>query len=142
MRPIIYNIGFIPVRVAALNAAGQQGAFAQAVANVILPQQVESVSVGASSDNITESVVSVPKNTDLYFKVVTTQDASKLVMSFSGANWSETLLPTSPNVVKTGNTWIIYRPIKRAWASQTVSFKAVVGGMYSAINDTVTVVTF
>jgi len=45
-------------------------------------------------------------------------------------------------VTSSGNTWIIYRPIKRAWASQIVSFQSVVGGMYSAISATVTVVTF
>ena len=139
LRPIIATIGAVPIRVSTSNGSVESALSSSVTANV-LPNAIQSVAVGKTSDP-NDTFVRVARNAPLYFKVVMNGDADKIFVNFKEANFSQAFVP-GPDVVKVGNTWTIYRPLKNAWGSLEVTFKARTNGAYGPVSAPVTVVSY
>jgi len=139
LRPVISNIGSLPIKVSTSNGSVESDLSAAVTANVLRPNAITDVAVG-TTNNPTELFTIVNRNAPLYFKVVTTGDADKIWVNYKEANFTQAFVP-GPDVVKNGNTWIIYRPLKYPYGSLEVTFKARVGGVYGPVSAPVTVVS-
>ena len=108
--------------------------------NIVDPKSID-VTVGTDS-NPTETFALVARNAPLYFKVVTKADATSLYVNYAEANYNESLVPNGTTVIKNGNVWTIYRPMKNTWASLNVNIKAKIGGSYGPVASPVRVIVF
>ncbi|MEI7579577.1 MAG: hypothetical protein WCJ58_06135 [bacterium] len=84
----------------------------------------------------------ITRNAPLYFKVVSKSDATSLFVNYVEANYNESLVPNGTTVIKNGNVWTIYRPMKFAWASLNVYIKAKIGGSYGPVASPVRVISY
>ncbi|MEI6133265.1 MAG: hypothetical protein WCQ41_10655, partial [Bacillota bacterium] len=140
LRPITSNVGSIPVKVSASNGYVESAYSSPMIINIVDSKSID-VTVGTDS-NPTEAFSLVAKNAPLYFKIVTKADATSLYVNFSEANYNESFVPNGTTVIKNGNVWTIYRPMKNSWASLNVYIKAKIGGVYGPIANPVIVVTY
>jgi len=101
---------------------------------------IEDVFVGTTSNPTLKTISYVKRDPDLYFKIKTQSNVSKILVTYKEANWREYITEDDSRIISKSDTeWVIRRPIMNHTGALTVSFKVLFNGSYSSSSAPLTI---